>query len=168
MTSLTDMHMQVPPTHPCSQWRGYSIPLRSIWLAAISITLMMKAMAKAQIRLLRTHVCRFFFVGWTRANKGEREKLSLKYQQNSSDSHQPRCDNIQLFQFIADHITIITVGLENDSFTSLQVCFRLKMFLYVCVYLWNTQRDRLYGVLPHNYSLPPLYLWQGYRDLLAW
>lgn len=30
MTSLTDMHMQVPPSHPCSQWRRYSIPLRSI------------------------------------------------------------------------------------------------------------------------------------------
>lgn len=39
----------------------YSMPLRRIWLAAISITLMMKAMAKAQIRLLRTHVWRFCF-----------------------------------------------------------------------------------------------------------
>lgn len=72
MTSLTDMHMQVPPTHPCSQWRRYSIPLRNIWLAAISITLMMKAMAKAQIRLLRTHVCLFFFVGWTGINTEDR------------------------------------------------------------------------------------------------
>lgn len=34
------------------------MPLRSTWLAAMSMTLMMKAMAKAQIRLLRTHVWR--------------------------------------------------------------------------------------------------------------
>lgn len=36
----------------------YFMPLRSTWLAAMSMTLMMKAMAKAQIRLLRTHVWR--------------------------------------------------------------------------------------------------------------
>lgn len=35
----------------------YFMPLRSTWLAAMSITLMMKAMAKAQMRLFRTHVC---------------------------------------------------------------------------------------------------------------
>lgn len=35
----------------------YFIPLRSIWFAAMSMTLMINAMAKAQIRLLRTHVC---------------------------------------------------------------------------------------------------------------
>lgn len=48
------------------RWRGqarrpggaYFMPLRSTWLAAMSMTLMMKAMAKAQIRLLRTHVWR--------------------------------------------------------------------------------------------------------------
>lgn len=39
----------------------YSMPLRRIWLAAISMTLMMKAMAKAQMRLLRTQVCLFCF-----------------------------------------------------------------------------------------------------------
>lgn len=40
-------------------WTGaYFMPLRSTWLAAMSMTLMMKAMAKAQIRLLRTHVWR--------------------------------------------------------------------------------------------------------------
>lgn len=44
---------------------GYSMPFRSIWLAAISMTLMMKAIAKAQIRLFLTHVWRFFFLGWT-------------------------------------------------------------------------------------------------------
>lgn len=44
---------------------GYSMPFRSIWLAAMSMTLIMKAMAKAQIRLFLTHVCRFFFFGWT-------------------------------------------------------------------------------------------------------
>lgn len=37
---------------------SYFMPLRSTWLAAMSMTLMMKAMAKAQMRLLRTHVCR--------------------------------------------------------------------------------------------------------------
>lgn len=41
----------------------YFIPLRSIWFAAMSITLMMNAMAKAQIRLLRTHVCFSCWVG---------------------------------------------------------------------------------------------------------
>lgn len=45
----------VPGGHPC---RAYFMPLRSTWLAAMSMTLMMKAMAKAQIRLLRTHVWR--------------------------------------------------------------------------------------------------------------
>lgn len=39
----------------------YSMPLRRIWLAAISMTLMMKAMAKAQMRLFRTQVCLFCF-----------------------------------------------------------------------------------------------------------
>ena len=34
------------------------MPLRRIWLAAISMTLMMKAMAKAQMRLFLTHVWR--------------------------------------------------------------------------------------------------------------
>lgn len=42
---------------------AYFMPLRSTWLAAISMTLMMKAMAKAQIRLLRTHVCLTCCVG---------------------------------------------------------------------------------------------------------
>lgn len=37
---------------------AYFMPLRSTWLAAMSMTLMMKAMAKAQIRLFRTHVWR--------------------------------------------------------------------------------------------------------------
>lgn len=37
------------------------MPLRRIWLAAISMTLMMKAMAKAQMRLFRTQVCLFCF-----------------------------------------------------------------------------------------------------------
>lgn len=47
--------LQAPGGHP----RGaYFMPLRSTWLAAMSMTLMMKAMAKAQIRLLRTHVWR--------------------------------------------------------------------------------------------------------------
>lgn len=110
MTSLTDMHMQVPPTHPCSQWRRYSMPLRSIWLAAISITLMMKAMAKAQIRLLRTHVCRFFFVGWTGIiTKRILRQLSLMSQQNSQDGH--KCNYILLFQVIVVSITRIMTGL---------------------------------------------------------
>ena len=42
-----------PTGHPGG---AYFMPLRSTWLAAMSMTLMMKAMAKAQIRLLRTHV----------------------------------------------------------------------------------------------------------------
>lgn len=57
-----------PHAHSAS---GYSMPFRSIWLAAMSMTLMMKAMAKAQIRLFLTHVCRFFFFGWT---EGETER----------------------------------------------------------------------------------------------
>lgn len=43
--------------------RIYFIPLRSIWFAAMSMTLMMNAMAKAQIRLLRTQVCFSCWVG---------------------------------------------------------------------------------------------------------
>lgn len=50
------------PMHHVRQMRcpggAYFMPLRSTWLAAMSMTLMMKAMAKAQIRLLRTHVWR--------------------------------------------------------------------------------------------------------------
>lgn len=53
--------------------RGYSMPLRRIWLAAISMTLMMKAMAKAQMRLLRTHVCLFCFWECT-GGRGERRE----------------------------------------------------------------------------------------------
>lgn len=55
------------PGEPCQH---YSMPLRRIWLAAISITLMMKAMAKAQMRLLRTHVWRFCFWACTAGTRG--------------------------------------------------------------------------------------------------
>lgn len=50
---------------------GYSMPFRSIWLAAISMTLMIKAIAKAQMRLFLTQVCRFFFLGWTEMRETE-------------------------------------------------------------------------------------------------
>lgn len=53
---------------------GYSMPFRSIWLAAISMTLMMNAMAKAQIRLFLTHVWRFFFLGWTGWSEREEKR----------------------------------------------------------------------------------------------
>lgn len=56
-----------------SCWGGcYSMPLRRIWLAAISMTLMMKAMAKAQMRLFRTQVCRFCFWECTGVGGGRR------------------------------------------------------------------------------------------------
>ena len=42
---------------------SYFMPLRSTWLAAMSMTLMMKAIAKAHIRLLRTQVCLTCCVG---------------------------------------------------------------------------------------------------------
>lgn len=51
---------------------GYSMPLRRIWLAAISMTLMMKAMAKAQMRLFRTQVCLFCFWECTAGRRGGR------------------------------------------------------------------------------------------------
>lgn len=51
--------------------RCYSMPLRRIWLAAISMTLMMKAMAKAQIRLFLTQVCLFCFWECTRGGGAE-------------------------------------------------------------------------------------------------
>lgn len=60
-----------PNAHSAS---GYSMPFRSIWLAAMSITLIMKAMAKAQIRLFLTHVCRFFFLGWTGSRRESRSE----------------------------------------------------------------------------------------------
>lgn len=56
---------------------GYSMPFRSIWLAAISMTLMMKAIAKAHIRLFLTHVCLFFFLGWTERGEKRREMKRL-------------------------------------------------------------------------------------------
>lgn len=54
---------------------GYSMPLRRIWLAAISMTLMMKAMAKAQMRLFRTQVCLFCFWACT-GGGGERRETT--------------------------------------------------------------------------------------------
>ena len=75
MTSPTGMHMQAglspPPTH---SGRRYSMPFRNIWLAAMSMTLMMNAMAKAQMRLFLTHVWRFFFEGWTEETGGKTKK----------------------------------------------------------------------------------------------
>lgn len=59
-----------PRAHSAS---GHSMPFRSIWLAAMSITLMMNAIAKAQIKLFLTHVCRFFFFGWTEVNQTKRK-----------------------------------------------------------------------------------------------
>lgn len=60
-------HLSVrQPLGGCQGWKGcnsYFMPLRSTWLAAMSMTLMMKAMAKAHIRLLRTHVCLTCCVG---------------------------------------------------------------------------------------------------------
>lgn len=53
--------------------RGYSMPLRRIWLAAISITLIIKAMANAQIRLFRTQVCLFCFWACTAERQGKVE-----------------------------------------------------------------------------------------------
>lgn len=50
---------------PLTVGAGYSMPFLNIWLAAMSMTLMMNAMAKAQMRLFLTHVWRFFFEGWT-------------------------------------------------------------------------------------------------------
>lgn len=68
------MHMQAGD--PAITVMCYSMPFRSIWLAAMSMTLMMKAMAKAQMRLLRTHVCRLFFLEWT-VDRRERNKPSV-------------------------------------------------------------------------------------------
>lgn len=42
------------------------------------MTLMMKAMAKAQMRLFLTHVCRFFLEGWTEAKRRQREQNNGK------------------------------------------------------------------------------------------
>lgn len=63
----------------CRHPRGaYFMPLRSTWLAAMSMTLMMKAMAKAQIRLLRTHVWRICWLEQAAAahqeHQGERQR----------------------------------------------------------------------------------------------
>lgn len=63
-------------------WRGqrrrpggaYFMPLRSTWLAAMSMTLMMKAMAKAQIRLLRTHVWRICWLEQAVATRQEHQR----------------------------------------------------------------------------------------------
>lgn len=67
--------------------RGYSMPLRRIWLAAISMTLMMKAMAKAQMRLLRTHVCLFCF--WECTGGRGREERRDTVRQAGLPLHKP-------------------------------------------------------------------------------
>lgn len=80
---------------------GYSRPFRSIWLAAMSMTLMMKAMAKAQIRLFLTHVCRFLFLEWTnRREKGEKGEREIKPERE-------RCIEVyyQIHLQLAHHIT---------------------------------------------------------------
>lgn len=66
-----------PTLHTCypPETRIHFIPLRSIWFAAMSITLMMNAMAKAQIRLLRTHVCFSCCVGLA-VEKLKRKEIS--------------------------------------------------------------------------------------------
>lgn len=61
---------------------SYSMPFLSIWLAAISMTLMMKAMAKAQMRLFLTHVWRFFFEGWTDMKKRKKKNI-----ENTNENH---------------------------------------------------------------------------------
>lgn len=53
---------------------AYFMPLRSTWLAAMSMTLMMKAMAKAQIRLLRTHVWRICWLEQAVATRQEHQR----------------------------------------------------------------------------------------------
>lgn len=65
----------VPPDPRAHSGSGHSMPFRSIWLAAMSMTLMMNAIAKAQIKLFLTHVCRFFFFGWTEGVKKKRENV---------------------------------------------------------------------------------------------
>lgn len=57
----------------------HSMPFLSIWLAAISMTLMMKAMAKAQIRLFLTHVCLFFFLGWTEIKEKTYKRITALF-----------------------------------------------------------------------------------------
>lgn len=73
MTSPTGMHMQAGLFH-AHTGHSYSMPFLSIWLAAMSMTLMMNAMAKAQMRLFLTHVWRFFFEGWTEKEGKKRRK----------------------------------------------------------------------------------------------
>ena len=67
-------------TNPIGQL-FYFIPLRSIWLAAMSMTLMMNAMAKAQIRLFRTQVCFTCCVGLAvkRWREDTSEQQLIKY-----------------------------------------------------------------------------------------
>lgn len=61
---------------------AYFMPLRSTWLAAMSMTLMMKAMAKAQMRLLRTHVWRICWLEQAAAahqeHQGKRQRGTAK------------------------------------------------------------------------------------------
>lgn len=76
--SPSGMHMQTGFFHMNSRG-SYSMPFLSIWLAAISMTLMMNAMAKAQMRLFLTHVWRFFFEGWTEMKiKGKKRTLKTE------------------------------------------------------------------------------------------
>lgn len=71
-------YITVPPTLQAHIVIGYSMPFRSIWLAAMSMTLIMKAMAKAQIRLFLTHVCLFFFLGWTERERRRGQKRRVQ------------------------------------------------------------------------------------------
>lgn len=79
------MHMQAGD--PAITVMCYSMPFRSIWLAAMSMTLMMKAIAKAQMRLLRTHVCRLFFLECT-VDRRQRNKQSVGFVMSWRPHHQ--------------------------------------------------------------------------------
>lgn len=64
----------------------YFMPLRSTWLAAMSMTLMMKAMAKAQIRLLRTHVWRICWLEQAVATHQEHQGAERRHKVVESEA----------------------------------------------------------------------------------
>ena len=59
----------------------YFMPLRRTWFAAMSMTLMMKAMANAQIRLFLTHVCLTCCVGLSAGTRERGKRTDEKTKQ---------------------------------------------------------------------------------------
>lgn len=109
---------------PSEPAHSYFMPLRSTWLAAMSMTLMMKAMAKAQIRLLRTHVCFTCCVGLEPAAAGREERASeLQPSNQPRPRHYQDGNALRLLGFETKTGVRLYISKKNGQWAFKSVCF---------------------------------------------